>query len=147
MTMNNKWLRRKDVSLMQGDIDFETGEVIGSNLDIFYVNPVLNDVVPQDKCSRTTIFEEANQWFVNYYPMRHTPVKAGTMIGVVQINGRDIQTFNFDVHGRFHTEVKDSSKLHIVSASLNAVIGEITTYWNAPVENSQVVLNYEFDMG
>lgn len=84
---------------------------------------------------------------VNYTPMEFTPVMHGTFVGCVKLEGEHIQTFYMTSAGYFANMQylkEDDTKPRLVDATLNHNTGELVGYWNVPVENSEIIVNYEY---
>ncbi len=125
--MKNEWLKNKNF------ISLKSGYGVNLTFGDFIENEVMNQCV----------FMEGNS--VTYTPTEFTPIVPGSLTGTVKKNDKNIQTFYITVNGYFATIVFDKSEPHMVDATLNHTTGELVGYWNVPIENTNIIVNYEYN--
>lgn len=112
-----------------------------ANLDIFYsCQFIQNETLVHSK----GLLSDK----IAYWPLEHTPVLPGTMTGIVKLDGEQIQTFT--ISGENIVRLSQTSNTNVpcmILAKLIPNTGEFIGYWDAPVEKTELIVSYEYNIG
>jgi len=114
-----------------------------------------SDVVYPDKHIKAEKLQAYNDGFLTTY----TPIICESMSGEIYLGTQLIQTFKFDKHGVFHSELKDKSHAYVTKGSLNLITGEVVLKWSGDVmynyngqqtlmgfdDEVNIVIDYEYN--
>ncbi len=144
--MKNQWLEKRYKGVPQDtDISLIQWSAGDANLVHWYNSQFVQaESMKQHGTSYTT--EHVYTYFAGYAVTEHTPVIAGTMTGVVKLDGQAIQTFVVESSGVFTFQDVRLSDVKMLSGSLSLTTGGLVSRWNAPVENTELIVSYEYKL-
>lgn len=109
-----------------------------ANLDIYYSHQfVQNEQTNTDPGGNVT---------VNYSPLEHTPLLAGTLTGTVYENGVAVATFTVDSSGNFTFTNIGTPTNFPTAGTVDLVTGALQLTWNNAPGPNYAVVSYEYNM-
>lgn len=145
--MKNYWLDKHhnkypdfpqddDLSIMHGDLEYY-------HLEHYHrYQFVQNETLC--KLKRWKLFIDIDK---TSYKVERTPIVPGTLTGIIELNGKPIQTFVVSSSNSFQFQDLSESCFRVVRGSLKPEMGKLELIWSnwAPYHGHQVRVSYEYE--